>query len=576
MNAHPALISWAIYLLLNLTLLGASLALGVTMAFRFIPTSLPRTRYFITLAAFCAASLLPILATMGITVRQPASLTPPTAASRTIASDHANLMDLAPAIEPASPASAGFRHWLPDFARRLKGHPLAAVLLWLWLSVAILLLGRELIGHLSLWRARRQWELAAATLRQELNWPSHIQLYLHQHSGPSTVGWLRPVVVLPERLWSDLPSTAISQVAQHELAHARWRDPLVNALLRIMRALLWPSLPLWFLEHLTYTEREAAADQAAIADRLSNSESKQSALDYAASLVSIAEWRQAAVPHSFRLLGTQAGGSKALENRVYRLLKTSPRLHPVRLAMGLVTLLGGLVGMGWLPVAVADQPAKLGRLGGTDKPVAAVVAQSSNSQAWVPPKGTNRGNDPATFNRGRVPDHPTPIPPTATEEIEKPLPARAAGGTQTSARKEITPPYPNNTVIFNGGGVPGSAVLIRQTDAGQIEEPILNRSEAETRASALEQVTPSYPVGLVSESRFTGVMVFILIDEDGEVFSARAIAGNKDPVLQERAVEAARQWKFTPATREGKPIKVVGTLTFFGSLDRSRGWVEIR
>jgi len=82
MNLPPTLVSWAVYLWLNLTLLGASLALGVTLAFRFIPTSLSRARYLITLAAFCAASLLSILATMGVTARQPASLTPPEATSR--------------------------------------------------------------------------------------------------------------------------------------------------------------------------------------------------------------------------------------------------------------------------------------------------------------------------------------------------------------------------------------------------------------------------------------------------------------------------------------------------------------
>src|SRR5437867_8786306 len=114
MNSHPMLISWAVYLWLNLTLLGASLALGVTIAFRFIPTSLPRVRYFITLAAFCAASLLPILATMGVTGRQSASLTPPEAISRNMASDNASLMDLAPAIGPAKTASGNFRDCVPE------------------------------------------------------------------------------------------------------------------------------------------------------------------------------------------------------------------------------------------------------------------------------------------------------------------------------------------------------------------------------------------------------------------------------------------------------------------------------
>lgn len=580
MNSASALNSMGISLLLNLTLLGASVALGVAITFKFIPTSLPRTRYLIALAAFGAATLIPILATMGLTMSQPPSnLKPPAITNIMTATANTSLtLSLPSAERPAPSALASFRNGVRDFARRLTQHSLAPVLLWLWAGVSVLLLGREAIGHLGLLRARRRWQLATAKLRREMAWPSHIPLYFHQHAGPSAVGWLRPAVVLPWRLLSDLRPQAITQVARHELAHARWRDPLANALVRLIRALLWPSLPLWFLEHLAHTEREAAADQAAITNAPSSTASKQVALDYAASLVSIAEWERAInLPRSFSLLGSQVGGRKSLEHRVSRLLKTSPRLNPVRLALGMIALLGGCVGLGWLPVAVADQSAKLGRFDMAERPVVAAATQSAKEPP-VPakPEATNRENDPASLKKGSVTDRVTPPRQTTGGEIEKPLPARAEGGTQTSARKEITPPYPNNTVIFNGGGVPGSAVLIRQTDAGQIEEPILNRSEAETQASAIEQVTPPYPAGLVSESRFTGVMVSILIDQDGEVFSARAIAGNRNPELEQRAVEAARQWKFTPATMEGKPIKVVSTLTFFGSLDRSRGWVEIR
>jgi len=570
MNAYPTLVSWAVYLWLNLTLLGASLALGVAIAFKFIPTSLSRMRYFITLAAFCAASLLPILATMGVNFRQPASLRPPEVSSRNALSD--NTRDLVPAIEPAPPVSADFRQWVPGFARRLNEHPLAAALLWLWLSGSALLLGRELIGHISLWRARRKWKLAAATLRQALSWPNHIPLYLHPHSGPSTVGWLRPAVVLPQRLLNDLPSTAIIQVAQHELAHARWRDPLVNALLRLLRALLWPSLPLWFLERLTYTEREAAADQAAITDRHAHPESNRLALDYAASLLSIAEWGQAAAARSFNPLGTQAGGRKALENRVYRLLKASPRLNLARAVLGLAALLGGLMTMNWLPMAVAERHSASSGLDRADAPPAAGANQTAEKSQAVAKPTTKRENYPTTLNQGSVASRAT-IQQTAPEENEKAPASRTEGETKSPAQS--TPPYPPNRIIFNKYGA-GSAVLVRQTVEGEIEEPLLPRSEAQMKAAATKQVMPSYPEDAALESRFSWVRVSVLVDEDGHVISTRARAGNRNPIIEQRAVEAARQWEFTPATIDGKPIKVYGDLTLSGSLDSSKGWVEIR
>lgn len=551
MNSHPTLVSWAVDLLLNLTLLGASLAVGVTIAFRFIPTSLPRARYFITVAAFCAASLLPILATMGVTTKPPASLTLPAAASRTTAANHASLIDLPPATEAAWTAPAGFRHWVPDFARRLNERPLAAVLLWLWLSVSTLLLGRELIGHLSLWRSRRKWQLATATLQQELNWPRNIPLYLHQHSGPSTVGWLRPAVVLPQRLLSDLPPTTISQVLQHELAHARWRDPLANALVRFMRALLWPSLPLWFLEHLTYTEREAAADQAAIADCAAQPEPQQSALDYAASLVSIAEWKHASAARSFNLLGTHVGGRKVLEHRVSRLLNASPRLTPARLALGVMALLGGFVGTGWLPVAIADHPVK------RDGRAKLAEAPQSQIQATALARITGPAIKPLPEESAKMPG--------ATAKLK-------ASNREKSPERQSEPDEPYSRVIIERDG---STTFISQTSLGTIEEPILRLRQAEIEAFAIQRVIPPDPQNIVSESETPGVMVHVVVDESGKVILAWAL-GNDRPFIKQKAVEAARQWKFTPMMLAGRPTKVVGTLAFFGTPDWSKEWYAIR
>ncbi len=127
----------------------------------------------------------------------------------------------------------------------------------------------------------------------------------------------------------------------------------------------------------------------------------------------------------------------------------------------------------------------------------------------------------------------------------------------------------------------GGATLICQTATGEVQEPILRRSETELKASATEQVTPAYPASSPEEltkGPGTGaVMVSVLIDEYGKVVSARAMAGNRYPLVEQKAVEAARQWKFTPATMAGRPTKVVAELTFFGQMDRSKGClVDIR
>jgi protein TonB len=56
------------------------------------------------------------------------------------------------------------------------------------------------------------------------------------------------------------------------------------------------------------------------------------------------------------------------------------------------------------------------------------------------------------------------------------------------------------------------------------------------------------------------VTVQVMIDESGNVVSARAVSGH--PLLQQSAASAARQARFTPTTLGGRPVKVTGVLIY--------------
>lgn len=56
------------------------------------------------------------------------------------------------------------------------------------------------------------------------------------------------------------------------------------------------------------------------------------------------------------------------------------------------------------------------------------------------------------------------------------------------------------------------------------------------------------------------VTVQVLVDEGGNVVSARAVSGH--PLLQQSAVSAARQAKFSPTMLSGQPVKVTGVITY--------------
>lgn len=79
--------------------------------------------------------------------------------------------------------------------------------------------------------------------------------------------------------------------------------------------------------------------------------------------------------------------------------------------------------------------------------------------------------------------------------------------------------------------------------------------------SAIRRVEPIYPEEAKKKGISGSVVVKVTVDEEGNVISANALKGHK--LLRKAAIEAAKGWKFSPTSLSGKPVKVVGTLSFF-------------
>jgi TonB family protein len=99
----------------------------------------------------------------------------------------------------------------------------------------------------------------------------------------------------------------------------------------------------------------------------------------------------------------------------------------------------------------------------------------------------------------------------------------------------------------------GSAVATAHPMKTEIRGGVLN-------GKADKRVQPTYPAVARAAGASGAVSVEVNVDEAGNVASARAISGH--PLLQQAAVDAARQWTFKPTTLEGKPVRVAGTITF--------------
>jgi TonB family protein len=105
---------------------------------------------------------------------------------------------------------------------------------------------------------------------------------------------------------------------------------------------------------------------------------------------------------------------------------------------------------------------------------------------------------------------------------------------------------------------------IRRTlKAEEFRPPITVKSPADggvLNGKAIRLPRPDYPA-LAKAMHASGVVVVqVLIDERGDVVAACTIAGARE--LQQVSEDAARAAKFSPTKLDGKPVRVLGVITY--------------
>lgn len=151
----------------------------------------------------------------------------------------------------------------------------------------------------------------------------------------------------------------------------------------------------------------------------------------------------------------------------------------------------------------------------------------------VPPGGAVRGTsntDPVGGNTGPI----GPVGPGAGG-------VGTGGGAPVVVSDDEPPPPPKPT----------------PTPAPKPRAPI---SGGVLNGKAISKPQPAYPP-IAKAARASGtVTVQVTVDEEGRVISARAAGGH--PLLQQAAVAAARQARFSPTLLSGQPVKVNGVITY--------------
>ncbi len=346
----------AVRLTINFTIVGSLVALSVALAFRLARNVHPRIRYIVAVVAFFVAVIFPVFATFQIF---PEDETPTLIVvnseaeiSENASSESSGQLQLQPILKELPSADTIHNEILPSRQLNLAVSPtLAIVFLSLWFIVAVSLLAREIAGHFASVKARRKWQPADEDVRRKLEIPGDAPLYLSDNENPFVIGIFKQAIVLPACLFDDLTIEAARQIAKHELNHLQCRDPLVNAILRVIRGLFWINLPLWYLERVVRLEREAAADFAVLKNDNFDSET---IAQYANALVAVAKWPAGfAMQRRFKFVATEVGGSSELEKRVRRLFQTSTRVNRFRLGLAVLAFCGGVCSVYFLPLASA-------------------------------------------------------------------------------------------------------------------------------------------------------------------------------------------------------------------------------
>jgi Ca-activated chloride channel family protein len=147
------------------------------------------------------------------------------------------------------------------------------------------------------------------------------------------------------------------------------------------------------------------------------------------------------------------------------------------------------------------------------------------------------------------------------------------GSRRIKMRQEmaVIAPYPRASISagMGGGGGGGGAGM---PEAVMVNEPPPPPAPTPTgvpktvvsggvlNGKAISKPQPAYPP-IAKAARAQGtVTVQVVVDKSGQVVSAHAVSGH--PLLQQAAVAAARQARFSPTLLAGQPVRVSGVVTY--------------
>ena len=162
--------------------------------------------------------------------------------------------------------------------------------------------------------------------------------------------------------------------------------------------------------------------------------------------------------------------------------------------------------------------------------------------------------------------------PTTTTVAFNPIPGKIPVGLPKDDDIPIT--IATNAIVNGIGYSPAGTTdgrgindLINQLKPRAVEVPKLPIPRTPVRVGTIQEaklihrVEPVYPKIAVAARISDKVILEVLVDEEGNVANIKVLKGN--PLLDDAAIKAVNQWKYSPTIQNGEPIQVVATVTIF-------------
>jgi len=426
-------------------------------------------------------------------------------------------------------------------------------------EIALLLLAAGAVARLA-WLATGFWKLRqyrrhSQPLEPASSWSVEADLRISENlASPVTFGARRPVVLLPAQ-FPELDAHMQEAILCHEILHVRRRDWLFAVGEELVRAVFWFHPAIWWLLGEIGLAREQAVDRQVV-------EMTSSREEYVDALLAIAGARPrldlAPAPLFLR--------KRHLKQRVVSVLK-EVRMSRTRLISALAAGLAILVVACWFvtgafplaaaPEVVNDAPGVTVDLGGAGvmhrtgvSYPAAALKQGVQGTVVVEVKLDASGN----VADAHVVSGPDELRNAALQSVlQWHLTKNLAGSSrQVSISFSLPDSVPIPPPPPAAAAAPGAAYHV---GAGVTAPVLLYKREPEYTEEA-------------RQAKYSGsVLLYIEVDPSGKATNIR-VQRSLGLGLDEKAIEAVRQWKFKPGTKDGNPVTVTATIEVnFRTLD---------